>query len=212
MPTILKLENPLTQKEQEMFKIPNQLSIDNFDGYQYAMCLCGIQKGIDGKYRYNPVYSKNYIDTDITPNKIMSFAELHKDMVIKEKNFCDGRFSTVYYIVYKRDYAPGLLNDFYLHEKNRSVIEVIFGNGAYYRPYILRLELSPYTPIIAAVESLFSNENLEVLKCITKIPNGNKYQMDYYDELGHMKVFVHPNMKDIYNHIISIRLLENTMV
>ena len=71
MPTILKLEKPLTQKEQKMFKIPNELSLDNFSGYQYAMCLCGIQKGIDGKYKYNPAYSKNYIGTEITPNKII---------------------------------------------------------------------------------------------------------------------------------------------
>lgn len=202
----LRLKEPLSIKEVNKFKIPNTLTLSNFDGYQYAMCLCGIKKDRHDKYVYDPRFSRNYIDTKITPNEIMSFAELHKSIVFKEKQIDNGRVVTVFYITYTRDDKPSLFNDFYLFEKNKVTIEIVMCNGDLYRPLDLHLELSPWTPMVNAVHSLFSNENLEVLKCITKTDYSD-YLVEFYDEYGKTRMINYSNMESIFASIISMRII-----
>ena len=57
----LRLNETLTDKEVMKFKIPNILTINNFNGVQFAMCLGAIYKDIHGKYQFNPEYSKTFI-------------------------------------------------------------------------------------------------------------------------------------------------------
>lgn len=201
----LKLKDPLSVNEVNKFKIPNLLNLQNFDGYQYAMCLCGIKKDSHDKWVYDPRYSRNYINTKITPNEIMSFAELHKDIIIKDKNIDNGRIVTVFYVVYTREDKPSIFNEFYLFEKNRVCVEIVLCNGDLYRPLELYLELSPWTPMIEAVHSLFSTENLKVLKCITKTGH-NDYLVEFYDEYGRTRMINYTSMDSIYSSIVSIRL------
>ena len=53
----LSLKEKLTDKEMRKFLITNDLVLDGFTGYQYAVCLCGIKKNDMGKY-VEDIYNK----------------------------------------------------------------------------------------------------------------------------------------------------------
>lgn len=203
---LLKLNETLTDKEIKQFKIPNTLEISNFNGVQFAMCLGAIYRDNRGKYQYNPEYSKTYIDTDIHPNKLISFCELHKDIIIKDKVYMNGHFTSVYYIVYSREEKPMLINEFNHFNHNLVDIEVVFNDNGFYRLQELHLDLSQNITIIGAIESLFSNENIDGLPFITT-DNDNHYHIEYYDEYGRSKFYVYPTLLSIFNCITSIRLV-----
>jgi len=209
MQTVLKLKETLTDKEIKKFKLTNELKLTNFYGYQYSMCIGGIQRNNTGQFVFNPEYSSSYINTKVTPSQFISFCELHKNIITKEKCYSSGgRFVTLYYLNYVRDDRPNMINGFSVHSRNRSLIEIIISEGNYYRPIELRLELDNYTSILNAIHSLFSNENLSVLSCISKSEDG-QYKIEYYDDYGKTKVFRYPNIESIYHNIISVKLLEN---
>lgn len=203
---LLKLNQTLTDKEIRTFKVPNTININDFHGVQFAMCLGAIYRDNNGKYQYNPEYSKNYIDTDVIPTKLISFCELHKDIIIRDKIYMNGHFTSVYYIVYTREEKPMLVNDFNHFNHNLVDIEIIFNDNGYYRMEELHLDLSQNTSIIGAIESLFSNENISGLPFIT-IDNDNHYHIEYYDEYGRTKDYTYNNLLNIYNCITNIRLV-----
>lgn len=202
----LSLKEKLTDKEMRKFLITNDLVLDGFTGYQYAICLCGIKKNDMGKMVYDPEYSRTYINSKITVQQMLSFIEKHKEIIHKEKTYSNGRFMTVYYLIYTRDEKPTILNDYNVFNNNKVDIEIVISDGNYYRPEEIHLLLSPYTPIIKAIEIVFANANLEVLPFITRTQD-NQYKITYYDDLGHSKEFIYPSMESIYNHIISYRLV-----
>jgi hypothetical protein len=99
-----------------------------------------------------------------------------------------------------------LVYEFYLFEKNRVTIEIVICHGDLYRPLDLHLELSPWTSMVNAVHSLFSNENLEVLKCITKTDYSD-YLVEFYDEYGKTRMINYSSMESIFASIISMRII-----
>lgn len=203
---LLKLNQTLTDKEIKTFKIPNTININNFNGVQFAMCLGAVYKDNNGKYQYNPDYSRNYIDTEVIPTKLISFCELHKDIIIRDKVYINGHFMSIYYIVYTREEKPMLVNVFNKFNHNLVDIEAIFNDNGFYRMEELHLDLSPNTSVISAIKSLFSNENINGLPFITT-DEDNHYHIVYYDEYGREKKYVYPNLSDIYNCITNIRLV-----
>ena len=207
----LSLAEPLKTKEIKKFGIPNSLTIHNFYAYQYAMCIFAIRKDNYGKLVYVPEYSQHCIKNNIKINEMLSFVESHKDIVIKEKVYDGGYFDNVYYIVYHREEKPSILNDFNNFNTNNVDIEIVFNENGYYRADELHLQLSSYTPIIKAINELFSIENIEVLYFINKTDN-NQYSITYYDDFGRAKDFIYPDIESIYNRIISVRLVGCTEV
>lgn len=202
----LTLNEKLTDNESKKFLIPNDLNLDGFVGYQYAMCLCGIKTNDFGKKVFDPEFSRTYINSKVTPQQMLSFVEKHKDIIIKEKAYSNGRFMTIYYIVYSRDEKPTILNDYNIFNENNADIEIVISDGNYYRPEELHINLSPYTPVVKGIETVFANANIEALPFITTTSN-NQYKITLYDNLGHTKDFVYPNLESIFSHIISIRLV-----
>lgn len=202
----LKLKEELSEKEIKKFKIPNTLTLNSFNGVQYCMCIGAITKDRSNKDVFVEDFSRAYINTDITPNKLMSFCELHKDIVLKDKIYDRGRFTTIYYVVYQRDEKPMIVNDFKNNNHNQVDIEIIFNDNGYYRLDELHLDLSHNTSIIGAIESLFSNENIDGLPFITT-DNNNHYYIEYYDEYGRTKKFAYNTLLSIFNCITNIRLV-----
>ena len=203
----LKLKEKLTDKEVKKFKIPNTLTLNNFNGIQYAMCIGAIYRNNSGNLTYNPDFSKAYIDTDITPNKLVSFCELHKDIILKEKHYINSHFTTIYYILYSREEKPMLINSFNSYNCNLADVEITFNDNGFYRIEELHLELSPNTSVIGAINSLFSNENIDGLPFISYDTESKYYSIKYYDEYGEEVEYKYNLLSSIYNCIINIRLV-----
>lgn len=201
----LKLSNKLSDKEVKKFKIPNMLPLQSFNAMQYAMCLGAVYKDNNKQYQYIPEYSMGYINTDITPNKLISFCELHKDMIIKDRTYVYGHFTTIYYIRYVRDEKPMILNAFNNYNANRVDVELTICDNGFYRVDEVHMELSQYTSVMTAISQLFSNENIKALPFIS-IENNN-YHITLYDDYGKEKQFAFPTIEYIYNCITNIRLV-----
>lgn len=172
---------------------------------QYAMCLGAVYKDNHGDYQYVPEYSLGYINSDVKPTQLISFCELHKDIIIKDKVFVNRHAANIYYIKYVADEKPTLLNDFYHMHKNRVDIEITLCDNGYYRIDELHLELSPYTSILGAIESLFSNENIEAIPFIST--EDNNYYITYYDDYGRDKKLKYQSLQYIYGCITNVRLV-----
>ncbi len=202
---ILKLESNLTEKEVKKFKIPNTLELSNFNGMQYAMCLGAVYKDNSRTYQYIPEFSMGYINTEITPMKLISFCELHKDLIIKDRTYMNGHFANIYYIKYVREEQPMLVNAFCNFNRNRVDVELTFNENGYYSVNDIHLELSPNTSIIRAVESLFSNENIEAIPFIST--DNNNYYISYYDDYGKEKKYRYQSIMQIFDRIVNVRLI-----
>lgn len=202
---ILKLESNLTEKEVKKFKIPNTLELSNFNGMQYAMCLGAVYKDNSRTYQYIPEFSMGYINTEITPMKLISFCELHKDLIIKDRTYMNGHFANIYYIKYVREEQPMLVNAFCNFNRNRIDVELTFNENGYYSVNDIHLELSPNTSIIRAIESLFSNENIEAIPFIST--DNNNYYISYYDDYGKEKKYRYQSIMQIFDRIVNVRLI-----
>ena len=201
----LRLENKLTDKEVKKFKIPNTLELSNFGGVQYAMCLGAIYKDNNKNYQYLPEYSMGYINSDITPTKLISFCELHKDLIIKDKTYVNGHFANIYYIKYIRDDKPMLINEYVNFNRNLVDLELTFNENGYYSINELHLDLLPNTSVIRAIESLFSNENIKAIPFIST--DDNNYYISYYDDYGREKKYRYQNITQIFDRIVNVRLI-----
>ena len=209
--TILMLSEKLTKKEMEKFMLSNTLQLEDFAGYQYALCIGAVFKNAKGEFEYRREFSKTLVDNNVKPNQLISFCELHKDMIIKEKNFADGRFTTIYYLIYSREEKPTILNEFRLFNKKKVDVEIVFNYNGYYRAEELHLDLSENTSMLSAIQVLFSDENIDNLSFI-KVSNNNEsdnteYSIYYYDDFGYSKKFVFTSLDEIYRHITNIRLV-----
>ncbi len=207
---ILKLQETLTDKEIKKFKIPNTLQLDNFHAMQYAMCLGAVYKDNNGKYQYLPEYSMGYINSDITPTQLISFCELHKNLIIKDRTFVNRHFTDIYYIKYMAEEKPTLINEFCNMHKNRVDIEITLCDNGHYRIDELHLELSPYTSILGAIATLFSNENVEGINFIST--DDNNYYITYYDDYGREKEHKYQSLQYIYGCITNVRLVGCTQI
>lgn len=201
----LKLPSKLSDKEVRNFKILNTLPLESFNAMQYAMCIGAVYRDSNKKYQYIPEYSMTYINTNITPNKLISFCELHKDMIIKNRIYTYGHFATIYYIRYVREEKPMILNAFNNYSTNRVDVELTICDNGFYRIDEVHMELSPYTSVITGVSKLFSNENIEALPFIST--KDNHYHITLYDDYGREKQFAFPTIEYIYNCITNIRLV-----
>ena len=194
----LTLKETLTDKEIKQFKIPNTLQISSFHGMQYCMCIGAVYKDNNKKYQYLPEYSMGYINTDITPNKLISFCELHKNTVIKDRVYINRHFADIYYVVYEKAEKLMLINDFNSFSKNRVDVELTFCDNGYYR-------VSPYTSVLNGVTQLFSNENINGIPFISL--RDNYYYIIYYDNYGKEKEYKYESLSAIYNCITNVRLV-----
>lgn len=204
---ILRLNEELSEKEQKIFMIPNVLKLDDFHGSQFLMSLGGVAKDKDGKYHYDPDYARTYIGSDITPNKLISFCELHKNIIHKEKSYINGRFTIAYYIIYSMEERPMLLNAFNNFGTNKVTIELIFNDNGFYRIDDVHLIIPCNYSFIGSIMSLFNeNSDISALPFIEK--DENAYKIIYYNFYGIEKEFRYNTLEDIFNHIVNIRLVE----
>ena len=178
----LKLQETLDQKDLVKFGITNSITLRDFYGYQYAVCLGAVFKNDKKEYAYREEFSRILIDHKVKPNQLMSFCELHKDIILKEKNFVDGKATTYYYLLYMREEKPTLLNEFILFGKKNVDIELIFNYNGYYRAEEIHLFLSENTSVLSAIQVLFSNENKANLPFITV--HEDNYMISYYNDFG----------------------------
>lgn len=202
----LKLRKEISQKDCNKFKVTNEINILKFHSYEFKLPLCGIQKDDYGKYHYNPIYGDTYLRENISPTQFISFAELYKDNIVKEKNFSNGRFIVVYYLVYFAEERPTLVNDYCYFNKNRVDVEIILNENGYYRIEDIHLELNPNTSLILAIKELFSNENLSGLSFINQTDD-NQYSITYYDEYGNERLYQYPSIENVFGLITSFRLI-----
>ena len=207
--TTLTLSEKLTKKEMEKFRLSNTLQLEDFAGYQYALCIGAVFKNAMNEFEYRKEFSKTLIDNNVKPNQLISFCELHKDMIIKEKNFADGRFTTLYYLVYSREEKPTLLNEFKISNKKKVDVELIFNYDGFYRAQEIHLDLSENTSVLSALQVFFSEDNIDNLSFI-KVSDKEepaKYSICYYDDFGYSKDFKFTSVNEIYRHITNIRLV-----
>lgn len=207
----LKIKGKLTDKEVKKYGIPRDLTLTKFNGMQYAMCFAGIQTDYKGDKIYNLNYTRNYINTDITPDKLISFCETHKNDIVKEKIYDGGHIVTVYYIVYSREEKPTLLNEFNMFDDKNVIVEITLNEPGYYMVSELKLKLLAYTPILSAIETCFEDENLikvlEDFVSVVDTEDGKRCEVEYYDDFGRSKSFYYDNLKKIYDRIVNVRLV-----
>lgn len=202
----LKLKHEIAQKDCIKFAVANEIELKDFHACQYMLPICGIQKFDNGKYYYNTNYGDFYIKEKISPNQFISFAEQYKENIVKEKDYSEGHFTTVYYLLYTIDEKPTLLNNYCYFNKNRVDVEIVFNENGYYRVDEVHLELPPHSSLINAIKQLFSNENISGLSFI-KQTDDNQYSIIYYNEYGREMEQKYSSLDRIYEVITSIRLV-----
>lgn len=207
----LSLRNPLTNEESIKFSIPNEIELNDFNGPSYYMNLCAIYKDGD-EYKYDKDYMLLYQTSDIKPEEVIEFYNTHKDSIFHEKVFEETRFIDVYYADYHMISKPTLHNNFYVSLKNNAVVELTFCMNGYSRVENVYLALSKNISVFNAIHSLFSNENISVLKFIKQ--EENKYSVKLYNVYGRERVFYFNCIEEILDTVINMRLIdcENKML
>ncbi len=204
--TTLKLENPLTDSEMREFMLKNELKLNDFTGYEYHLCLFATESR-KGKLEYFEPYSEAFLKAGITLEKASEFFQNHKDIMISEKTISPKSFITFYYLVYRRE-VPALCMNYNNFDSYNADIELVFECQNYYSPQTIHLSLHNYDSVMKAVEQVFSNENyLEALPFITVNSNNNHYIISFYDEHGYEKLFQFKSLADIYNNLVSVRVI-----
>lgn len=207
----LYLSDEISKKETKKFLIQNEIEIKDFHGYQYKLPFCAVKKR-NGVFIFDEYYSQTLINNHIKPNEALSFIELHRSNFTKEKHYESGRFTTVYYAVYTiREIHFDYNNSYNNFESNNATIEIVFKEGPFNRIENLYLKLEPFTPILYAVQSVFSNENLEALPSI-KVGEDGLYHITYYTDKGREKDYVYNDINSIFTKIISVKLIKSERV